>query len=119
MRRLARRLEGLGQDDRDDLAAMPDLIGNARHDRRADITTGPALGRPEDRLQPVLTRFTHGSDFPAPLSDAKDPKSPRVGKLTHPCGAPDNHLLTVWAGGSMPSSISAPFPRPPRPMAIR
>ena len=36
----------------------------------------------------VLTRFTHGSDFPAPLSDQKDPKSPRVGKVTHPCGAP-------------------------------
>ena len=35
----------------------------------------------------VLTRFTHGSDSPAPLSDLKDPKSPRVGKLTHPCGA--------------------------------
>lgn len=52
----------------------------------------------------VLTRFTHGSDFPAPLSDLKDPKSPRVGKLTHPCGAPDNHLLTVWTPGSSPSA---------------
>jgi hypothetical protein len=52
----------------------------------------------------VLTRFTHGSDSPAPLSDLKDPKSPRVGKLTHPCGAPDNHLLAVWSPGSMPSA---------------
>ncbi len=52
----------------------------------------------------VLTRFTHGSDFPAPPSDMKDPKSPRVGKVTHPCGAPDNHLLTVWSPGSMPSA---------------
>ncbi|MBY0232581.1 MAG: hypothetical protein K2W96_25150 [Gemmataceae bacterium] len=52
----------------------------------------------------VLTRFTHGSDFPAPLSDLKDPRSPRVGKVTHPCGAPDNHLLTVWSSGAMPSA---------------
>ena len=58
----------------------------------------------------VLTRFTHGSDSPAPLSDLKDPKSPRVGKLTHPCGAPDNHLLTVWSPGSMPSANRGRIP---------
>jgi hypothetical protein len=58
----------------------------------------------------VLTRFTHGSDFPAPLADDKDPKSPRVGKLTHPCGAPDNHLLTVWTPGSAPSANRGPIP---------
>jgi hypothetical protein len=66
------------------------------------------------RFQPygleVLTRFTHSSDFPAPLSDPKDPKSPRVGKLTHPCGAPDNNLLTVWSLGSMPSANRGPIP---------
>lgn len=56
----------------------------------------------------VLTRFTHGSDFPAPPSDLKDPKSPRVGKLTHPCGAPNNHLLAVWSPGSMPSANRGP-----------
>jgi hypothetical protein len=58
----------------------------------------------------VLTRFTHGSDSPAPLSDLNDPKSPRVGKLTHPCGAPDNHLLTVWTPGSTPSANRGPIP---------
>jgi hypothetical protein len=58
----------------------------------------------------VLTRFTHGTDRPAPLSDLKNPKSPRVGKLTHPCGAPDNHLLTVWSPGSMPSANRGPIP---------
>ena len=51
-----------------------------------------------------LTRFTHPSDSPAPLSDPKDPKSPRVGKVTHPCGAPDNHLLTVWSPGGTPAA---------------
>jgi hypothetical protein len=58
----------------------------------------------------TLTRFTHGSDSPAPPSDDKDPKSPRVGKVTHPCGAPDNHLLTVWSPGSMPSANRGPVP---------
>jgi hypothetical protein len=58
----------------------------------------------------TLTRFTHGSDSPAPLSDEKDPSSPRVGKLTHPCGAPDKHLLTVWTPGSTPSANRGPIP---------
>jgi hypothetical protein len=57
----------------------------------------------------VLTRFAHASDFPAGLSDPKDPKSPRVGKVTHPCGAPDNHLLTVWARGAAPSANRGPI----------
>ncbi len=56
------------------------------------------------RFQPygmkVLTRFTHGSDYAAPPSDQKDPASPRVGKVQHPCGAPDNHLLTIWSPGA-------------------
>jgi hypothetical protein len=52
----------------------------------------------------VLTRFTHGSDSPAPLSDLNDPDSVRVGKLTHPCGGPDNHLFAVWSSGAMPSA---------------
>ena len=55
----------------------------------------------------VLTRFTHGSDSPAPLSDMNDPKSVRVGKLTHPCGGPDNHLFAVWSSGSMPRPTAA------------
>jgi len=51
-----------------------------------------------------LTRFTHGSDYAAPPSDVKDPKSPRMGKVQHPCGAPDNHLLTIWSPGATQSA---------------
>ncbi len=57
----------------------------------------------------VLTRFTHGFDGPAPSSLPKEQVKARVhggesyphamGKVTHPCGAPDNHLLTVWSSG--------------------
>jgi hypothetical protein len=46
----------------------------------------------------VLTRFTHNHDSPALRADPKDPKSPHTGWVTQPCGAPDNHLLTVWTG---------------------
>jgi hypothetical protein len=45
----------------------------------------------------ILTPFSNDDDSPSPHSIRKDPKSPRVGKLTHPCGAPDNHILTVWS----------------------
>ena len=47
-----------------------------------------------------LTTFCNAFDAPARLSDQKNPDSPRVGKVTHPSGAPDNHLLTVWTPGA-------------------
>src|SRR5262249_57536144 len=82
--------------------------------RRVLMGGGGSLGMPFSRYGlEVLTRFTHGSDSPAPLSDEKDPKSQRVGKLTHPCGAPDNHLLTVWTPGSAPSANRGPVPYDP------
>ena len=46
-----------------------------------------------------LTPFTHGLEGPADPSVLGDDKSPRVGKFTHPSGAPDNHLLTVYSPG--------------------
>jgi len=46
----------------------------------------------------VMTRFTHNHDSPSLRADPKDPKSRHTGWVTHPCGAPDNHLLTVWTG---------------------
>ena len=57
----------------------------------------------------VLTRFTHGFDGPAPSSVPGEQVKARVhggtsypkamGKVTHPCGAPDNHLLTAYTSG--------------------
>jgi hypothetical protein len=46
----------------------------------------------------VLTRFTQNLDHPALPVDPADPKSRHTGWVTQPCGAPDNHLLTVWSG---------------------
>jgi len=51
-----------------------------------------------------LTPFTTAFDAPARLSDPANPTLPRVGKLTHPSGAPDNHLLTVWSPGPVNSN---------------
>jgi hypothetical protein len=47
----------------------------------------------------VLTPFARIDDGPADPSDLADKNSPKVGKFTHPAGAPDNHLLTVYSPG--------------------
>jgi hypothetical protein len=47
----------------------------------------------------MLTPFTHMHDGPADASVLGDKNSPRVGKFTHPSGAPDNHLLTIYSPG--------------------
>jgi hypothetical protein len=46
-----------------------------------------------------LTPFTHGLEGPANHAVLGDKNSPAVGKFTHPSGAPDNHLLTVYSPG--------------------
>jgi hypothetical protein len=46
-----------------------------------------------------LTPFSHGFEGPADSSVCGDRNSPKVGKFTHPSGAPDNHLLTVYSPG--------------------
>ncbi len=48
-----------------------------------------------------LTPFSHGLEGPADPADpeAKDKDAPKVGKFTHPSGAPDNHLLTIYSPG--------------------
>lgn len=46
-----------------------------------------------------LTAFALGGEGPADRSIVKDKNSPAVGKVTHPSGAPDNHLLTVYSPG--------------------
>jgi len=42
-----------------------------------------------------ITPFTHGNDEAAPVGAG----GVRVGKLTHPSGAPDGDLLAVWTPG--------------------
>jgi hypothetical protein len=46
-----------------------------------------------------MTPFVLNGEGPADPSVVGDKKSPRVGKFTHPSGAPDNQLLTVYSTG--------------------
>ncbi|MEE2707685.1 MAG: hypothetical protein VX988_11580 [Planctomycetota bacterium] len=46
-----------------------------------------------------LTPFSHGREGPADTAIVGDKNSPKVGKFTHPAGAPDNHLLTIYSPG--------------------
>src|SRR5262245_20094305 len=46
-----------------------------------------------------LTPFALNGEGPADPSARSDPNSPKVGKFTHPSGAPDNHLLTIYSPG--------------------
>ena len=46
-----------------------------------------------------LTPFALGGEGPADYSVRGDKGSPRVGKVTHPSGAPDNHMLTIYSPG--------------------
>src|SRR5690606_662320 len=46
-----------------------------------------------------LTPFSTGREGPATPSVLADKTSPAVGKVTHPSGAPDNHMLTVYSPG--------------------
>jgi hypothetical protein len=46
-----------------------------------------------------LTLFARTDEGPADFSVRGQRTSTRVGKVTHPSAAPDNHLLTVWSPG--------------------
>lgn len=55
----------------------------------------------------MITPWIYWEDSPSPPSVLNDPKSPRIGKVTHPCGAPDNHLLVAWTLGPIGGSSGA------------
>ncbi len=46
-----------------------------------------------------FTPFALNGEGQADTSVAGDKSSPRVGKFTHPSGAPENHLLTIYSPG--------------------
>ncbi len=63
-------------------------------------------GRPRVRRLPFspfgiesVTRFARTDEGPSDLSERGRRFGPRVGKVTHPSAAPDNHLLAVWSPG--------------------
>lgn len=89
-------------------------------------TTVPPFGSPDERLNPLiqygqqfrryrfspyglytLTPFAHGADRASEFDD----NDTRVGKVTHPSGAPDNDVLLVWSPGPA-NDLGRPTNRP-------
>jgi len=81
---------GYVEDDRN-----PELRGGRFDDGRARIRRLPfsTFGMES------LTRFSRSDEGPSDYSQKGSRNSPRVGKVTHPSGAPNNHLLAVWSPG--------------------
>lgn len=59
-----------------------------------------------------FTRFANNGEGEANISVLGDKDSPRVGKFTHPSGAPDNHLLTVYSPGPINHQNGLKLPTP-------
>ena len=57
-----------------------------------------------------LTPFARTDEGPADFAVAGDRYGPRVGKVTHPSAAPDNHLLTVWSPGPVNGGYTVHVP---------
>ncbi len=90
-----------------------------RHGRRED-------GSPRIRRLPFsphgiesLTRFARTDEGAAdyatvrkrtPLRFGQRDPDPRVGKVTHPSGAPENHLLAVWSPGPVNGGYTVHVP---------
>ena len=49
----------------------------------------------------AFTPFVRKGDWPSLPAILGKKDSPRLGLFTHPSGAPDNHMLTVWSPGSV------------------
>jgi hypothetical protein len=87
-----------------ELAFGPGYVGDPRN---PELRHGRLdNGQPRVRRFPFspfgienLTPFARTDEGPADYSVRGQRSSPRVGKVTHPSAAPDNHLLTVWSPG--------------------
>src|SRR5262245_31970236 len=88
----------------------PGSLDDPRNKRMGGGRSGYAFQMPFTPYgMELLTPFAHGDDGPASSSMPGEAVRPRkesgqsypqaLGKVTHPSGAPDNHLLTVWTPG--------------------
>jgi hypothetical protein len=63
-----------------------------------------------------ITPWIIWQDDPAYPIVPKDRNSQRIGKVTHPCGAPDNHLLVAWSMGPIGGPLGDARNAGPNPM---
>jgi hypothetical protein len=75
-----------------------------------------ANGQPRVRRLPFtsfgmesLTRFARSDEGPSDYAPTGR-RSARLGKVTHPSGAPDNHLLAVWSPGPVNGGYTVHVP---------
>lgn len=57
-----------------------------------------------------LTRFARSDEGQADYAGRTQRGAARLGKVTHPSGAPDNHLLAVWSPGPVNAGYSVHVP---------
>ena len=93
-RRRRRRLPGL-RPGRPRRPAQPAAALRPLLQRQGQILP-PAVQPGRHRIVHALRQHGEGPADPSVLDKTN---SPAVGKFTHPSGAPDNHLLTVWSPG--------------------
>lgn len=98
--------------------------GYALDDRNPALRHGRANGKPRVRRLPFspfgvesITPFARADEGPADFADpASRPsvrggrEAARVGKVTHPSAAPDNHLLVVWSPGPVNGGYTVHVP---------
>jgi hypothetical protein len=93
---------------------VPPFGPGYRNDDRNQVKFLDIAGRDRAHAVPfspagmeLITPWIFWQDNPSYPSVLDDPKSPRIGKVTHPCGAPDNHLLVAWTLGPIGGSAGA------------
>ncbi|VTR93469.1 Uncultured bacterium genome assembly Metasoil_fosmids_resub (Fragment) OS=uncultured bacterium PE=4 SV=1 [Gemmata massiliana] len=57
-----------------------------------------------------ITQFARADEGPADFAVCGQRVGARVGKVTHPSAAPDNHLLTVWSSGPVNGGYTVHVP---------
>ena len=83
-------------------AAAPRPASTTAEPQYYRLPFSPYRHRVADAVRPQRRRA-------APIRRSRRPEdSPRVGKFTHPSGAPDNHLLTVWSPGPVNHQYTSP-----------
>jgi hypothetical protein len=83
-------------------------------DERNQVRFTDVTGRERSHTVPfspygmqMITPWIGWQDRPSLPTVLADEKSARIGKVTHPCGAPDNHLLVAWTMGPIGGSSGA------------
>jgi len=85
----------------------PPLRGGRLDDGRARLRRLPFSPHGVESL----TRFARTDEGPADFAVRGGQRNgPRVGKFTHPAGAPDNHLLTIWSPGPVNGGYTVHVP---------